>query len=283
MTANYAALQVTGNNVANANTAGYSRQSVQLATSFSQGTGNGFFGKGVDVDDGDARAQRLPDPRGRDDGVARRGRPARAAASSRSSRRCSRPARPASATRRSRSSTPSSTSRTSPPTRRRARSRWRGSATWRRSTRAPRTSSTRSRAAYAGPQDLGRLDQLAQLAHRRPEPANRQRQGHGPRAERPARPARHGRQRPVAARPGDDGLGGRRHDRRVPGRLATPRPRRRGDAALDRDRSVRSDQGADRHQRRRTPCAPSPTASSPAARSPACCASRTTTSPMRAA
>ena len=49
MAANYAALQVTGNNVANANTVGYSRQSVQLATSFSQGTSNGFFGKGVDV------------------------------------------------------------------------------------------------------------------------------------------------------------------------------------------------------------------------------------------
>ena len=49
MTANYAALQVTGNNIANANTAGYSRQSVELATSFSQQTGSGFFGKGVDV------------------------------------------------------------------------------------------------------------------------------------------------------------------------------------------------------------------------------------------
>jgi flagellar hook-associated protein 1 len=49
MTANYAALQTTGNNVANANTPGYSRQSVQLATAFSQETGSGFFGKGVDV------------------------------------------------------------------------------------------------------------------------------------------------------------------------------------------------------------------------------------------
>jgi len=49
LTANYAALQVTGNNVANANTAGYSRQSVELATAFSQQTGSGFFGKGVDV------------------------------------------------------------------------------------------------------------------------------------------------------------------------------------------------------------------------------------------
>jgi flagellar hook-associated protein 1 FlgK len=49
MTANYAALQVTGNNIANANTAGYSRQTVQLTTAYSQSTGSGFFGKGVDV------------------------------------------------------------------------------------------------------------------------------------------------------------------------------------------------------------------------------------------
>ena len=49
MTANYAALQTTGNNIANANTAGYSRQSVELSTAFSQETGSGFFGKGVDV------------------------------------------------------------------------------------------------------------------------------------------------------------------------------------------------------------------------------------------
>jgi flagellar hook-associated protein 1 FlgK len=49
MTANYAALQVTGNNIANANTEGYSRQKVELATAFSQQTGAGFFGKGVDV------------------------------------------------------------------------------------------------------------------------------------------------------------------------------------------------------------------------------------------
>ena len=49
MTANYAALQVTGNNIANASTPGYSRQHVELATAFSQQTGNGFFGKGVDV------------------------------------------------------------------------------------------------------------------------------------------------------------------------------------------------------------------------------------------
>jgi flagellar hook-associated protein 1 FlgK len=49
LTANYAALQATGHNIANANTEGYSRQSVELATSGGQYTGAGFFGKGVDV------------------------------------------------------------------------------------------------------------------------------------------------------------------------------------------------------------------------------------------
>ena len=49
MTANYAALQVTGHNIANANVAGYSRQSVLLATAQGQFTGAGYFGKGVDV------------------------------------------------------------------------------------------------------------------------------------------------------------------------------------------------------------------------------------------
>ena len=49
MFANYAALQTTGNNIANANTPGYSRQSVQLADTAGQFTGSGFFGKGVSV------------------------------------------------------------------------------------------------------------------------------------------------------------------------------------------------------------------------------------------
>jgi flagellar hook-associated protein 1 len=49
MTASYAALQTTGNNIANANTAGYSRQEVMLADAPSQFTGSGFFGKGVSV------------------------------------------------------------------------------------------------------------------------------------------------------------------------------------------------------------------------------------------
>ncbi len=49
ITASYAALQVTGNNIANANTAGYSRQTAQLADAQGQFTGSGFFGKGVDV------------------------------------------------------------------------------------------------------------------------------------------------------------------------------------------------------------------------------------------
>ena len=47
--ANYAALQTVGNNIANANTPGYSRQQVEFATTKGQYTGAGFFGKGVDV------------------------------------------------------------------------------------------------------------------------------------------------------------------------------------------------------------------------------------------
>jgi len=49
MFANYAALQTTGNNIANANTPGYSRQNAQLADATGQFTGSGFFGKGVNV------------------------------------------------------------------------------------------------------------------------------------------------------------------------------------------------------------------------------------------
>ncbi|HEY8878228.1 MAG TPA: flagellar hook-associated protein FlgK [Roseateles sp.] len=50
MFANQAALQTIGQNIANANTPGYSRQSVVLTTSAGQYTGAGFFGKGVDVE-----------------------------------------------------------------------------------------------------------------------------------------------------------------------------------------------------------------------------------------
>ena len=49
MSANYAALQVTGNNIANANTPGYSRQKAELETEGGQFSGSGFFGKGVNV------------------------------------------------------------------------------------------------------------------------------------------------------------------------------------------------------------------------------------------
>ncbi|MET0211203.1 MAG: flagellar hook-associated protein FlgK [Burkholderiaceae bacterium] len=49
MFANYAALQTVGNNIANANTAGYSRQDAQLADAPGQFTGSGFFGRGVSV------------------------------------------------------------------------------------------------------------------------------------------------------------------------------------------------------------------------------------------
>lgn len=49
MFASYAALQTTSNNIANANTVGYSRQQAELATAEGQYTGAGFFGKGVRV------------------------------------------------------------------------------------------------------------------------------------------------------------------------------------------------------------------------------------------
>jgi flagellar hook-associated protein 1 FlgK len=49
MAANFAALQTVGNNIANANTQGYSRQQVELATAKGQYTGAGFFGQGVNV------------------------------------------------------------------------------------------------------------------------------------------------------------------------------------------------------------------------------------------
>ncbi|MDH4051990.1 MAG: flagellar hook-associated protein FlgK, partial [Rubrivivax sp.] len=50
MAANYAALQVTGHNIANAGVIGYSRQRVELATAQGQFSGAGYFGKGSDVE-----------------------------------------------------------------------------------------------------------------------------------------------------------------------------------------------------------------------------------------
>jgi flagellar hook-associated protein 1 FlgK len=49
MAANFAALQTTGNNIANASVEGYSRQQVELETVAGQYSGAGFFGKGVNV------------------------------------------------------------------------------------------------------------------------------------------------------------------------------------------------------------------------------------------
>ena len=47
--ANQLALQTTGHNIANVNTAGYSRQTVAFQTSQGQNMGNGYIGNGVDV------------------------------------------------------------------------------------------------------------------------------------------------------------------------------------------------------------------------------------------
>jgi flagellar hook-associated protein 1 FlgK len=49
MAANYAALQTTGHNIANAGVAGYSRQRVETATASARGTASGYIGTGVDV------------------------------------------------------------------------------------------------------------------------------------------------------------------------------------------------------------------------------------------
>ncbi len=49
MSAAYAQLTTTGNNIANSSVTGYSRQQTLLSTTPGQFTGSGFFGKGVDV------------------------------------------------------------------------------------------------------------------------------------------------------------------------------------------------------------------------------------------
>lgn len=49
MLANQAVLNVTGHNIANVNTPGYSRQTAALAAANPQYSGSGFFGKGVEV------------------------------------------------------------------------------------------------------------------------------------------------------------------------------------------------------------------------------------------
>ena len=49
MAANYAALQTTGHNIANAGVDGYSRQRVETATASARATAGGFIGGGVDV------------------------------------------------------------------------------------------------------------------------------------------------------------------------------------------------------------------------------------------
>ncbi|MBX3609720.1 MAG: flagellar hook-associated protein FlgK [Hydrogenophaga sp.] len=49
LTTNMSALQVIGHNIANVNTEGYSRQTIQLQTAGYQSTGGGYFGKGVEI------------------------------------------------------------------------------------------------------------------------------------------------------------------------------------------------------------------------------------------
>ena len=211
MTASYAQLTVTGNNIANANTAGYSRQSVELETAFSQQTGNGFFGKGVNVATvtrahsdflireaalagslaaGDAaRSSQLSQL----ENVFRLGEAGLGYAAQQMFNAfvdvANRPQ--------------DSSARQSVL----ARVGELASRFTHRLRPARRAAGRRHRPA----EERRRLDQLADDADRRPEPADRQRQGHRPRAQRPARPARPGDRRAVAVRAGDDARGRRRH------------------------------------------------------------------------
>ena len=58
MYANTAVLDTISNNISNANTEGYSRQQVELATEDGRFTGAGFFGRGVRI----ATVSRTSDP-----------------------------------------------------------------------------------------------------------------------------------------------------------------------------------------------------------------------------
>jgi flagellar hook-associated protein 1 len=49
LTASYASMRTTGHNIANAGTAGYSRQQVDLETAGSTFSGGGYFGRGVEI------------------------------------------------------------------------------------------------------------------------------------------------------------------------------------------------------------------------------------------
>ncbi|MCP2848820.1 flagellar basal body protein, partial [Salmonella enterica] len=49
LNANQSALQTIGNNIANVNTPGYSRQAIVQTNIPGQFTGSGYFGKGVEV------------------------------------------------------------------------------------------------------------------------------------------------------------------------------------------------------------------------------------------
>ena len=199
MTANYAALQTTGNNIANANTAGYSRQTRRAGDGVRPVHRRRLLRQGRRRRHGDARAQRLPDPRGGDHRVARRRRRGAQRASCSSSRRVpDRRGRPR--------------LRRAADVQRLRRRRQQAAGRLGAPGRAGRASATSPRA-FATPRDqLDRLqagvtpdlrtsvdvDQRADDADRRPQPQIASVQGTGHAAERPARPARHGDRRPVA-------------------------------------------------------------------------------------
>ncbi len=251
MNASYAQLQVTGNNIANANTAGYSRQSAELQTAFSQQTGSGFFGKGVDVATvtrahSDFLTREVATSRAVAAADDARSEPAAAARERLSDRRGRPRLRGAAGVQRLRRRRQQPAGQRGAPGRARPRS-----ATSRRACAARASRWTRSRRAWRS--DLrtavasinALTQQIADLNRRI---ANAKGSGHD--AERPARPARHGDQRPLAVRPGDDGGRRRRQRRRLPRRRQKLVLGGNATALTTVRRRLRPDQAAARHHAR---------------------------------
>ncbi len=275
MAANYAALQTTSHNIANANVAGYSRQQVELATAQGQFSGAGFFGKGVNVvavtrthnefltlEAASARslagmdAARLEQLQ-RLEGFFRSGEAGLGHASSEFlNAMVDLASRPADAAARQ---VVLARARTSP----------------RASAKSARHSTSRRPASMPNSSHGGRGQQPGP-EHRRRQRAHRRIARRRAAAERPARRARPADREPVAACPGQPHRSRRRLDGHLHRRRPTPGAGQRGgelemvpDASDPSRSAVGSWKAASRGRSAKKAWA--------AARSPACCASRTTT------
>ncbi len=254
MFANYAALQTTGHNIANANVEGYSRQQVELATADGPVHRRRLLRQGRGRGDGHARAQRVPDARS-GHGTAQAAADAARLSNCSGSKRCSRPANSGLGY-----AAGSSCS-----------TRW---SIWRRSpadaldapggavaragigaalTPRPARRSTRCRPAWT--QDLqvavAEVNQPDRSASPQVNEQIARAHGHRPAAERSARPARPTRRRAERAGAGQHAAGRRRHARRVRGRRPAPGAGHGGDDAVGGHRRVRRERTRHRRRRRR--------------------------------